>query len=158
MVERVPMTARGAEQLRLRLKELKEFERPKNIQDIEDARAHGDLKENAEYHAAKDRQGMIMATIRDIEDKLARAQVIDPAGLSGDRVVFGATVTVLDLDKDEETTYYIVGEDEADLKNGMISVTAPFARALIGKSVGDEVVVKTPGGKRELEILAVRFE
>src|ERR1700742_250661 len=151
MNEPVPMTPGGAQKLRDELSRLKE-ERPKISREIGIAREHGDLKENAEYHAAKERQGLVEARIKDIEDKLARAEIIDPAKLSGDRVRFGATVLVLNLDTDEEATYQIVGADEADLKNGTISISAPIARALIGKSVGDEVVVNLPGGKRRFEI------
>lgn len=155
---RVPMTQAGADKLRRRLREIKEFDRPKNVQDIEEARAHGDLKENAEYHAAKDKQGQLMAEMRMIEDRLSRAQIIDPASLSGDRVMFGATVTLLDLDKDEEVAYQIIGDDEADIKQSTIGVSAPISRGLIGKSVGDEARVKTPGGFREFEIISVVFK
>lgn len=150
------MTPRGAQKLRDELARLKE-ERPKISREIGIAREHGDLKENAEYHAAKDRQGMVEAQIKDIEDKLARAEIIDPTKLSGDRVRFGATVKVTNLDTDEETSYQIVGADEADINQGMISVSAPLARALIGKSVGDEVVVALPAGKRRYEIAEIDF-
>lgn len=150
------MTPRGAQKLRDDLARLKE-ERPKISREIGIAREHGDLKENAEYHAAKDRQGMVEAQIKDIEDKLARAEIIDPSKLSGDRVRFGATVKVTNLDTDEETSYQIVGADEADINAGMISVSAPLARALIGKSVGDEVVVNLPAGKRRYEIAEIDF-
>lgn len=150
------MTPRGAQKLRDELARLKE-ERPKISREIGIAREHGDLKENAEYHAAKDRQGMVEAQIKDIEDKLARAEIIDPAKLSGDRVRFGATVKVTNLDTDEETSYQIVGADEADINQGMISVSAPLARALIGKSIGDEVVVTLPAGKRRYEIAEIDF-
>jgi transcription elongation factor GreA len=156
MAEPVPMTPRGAQKLRDDLARLKE-ERPKISREIGVAREHGDLKENAEYHAAKDRQGMVEAQIKDIEDKLARAEIIDPSKLSGDRVRFGATVKVTNLDTDEEITYQIVGADEADINSGMISVSAPLARALIGKSVGDEVVVNLPAGKRRYEIAEIDF-
>lgn len=156
MAEPVPMTPRGAQKLRDDLARLKE-ERPKISREIGIAREHGDLKENAEYHAAKDRQGMVEAQIKDIEDKLARAEIIDPAKLSGDRVRFGATVKVTNLDTDEETAYQIVGADEADINQGMISVSAPLARALIGKSIGDEVVVTLPAGKRRYEIAEIDF-
>ena len=139
------------------LARLKE-ERPKISREIGVAREHGDLKENAEYHAAKDRQGMVEAQIKDIEDKLARAEVIDPSKLSGDRVRFGATVKVTNLDTDEDTSYQIVGADEADINVGKISVSAPLARALIGKSVGDEVVVNLPAGKRRYEIAEIAFK
>ncbi len=150
------MTPGGAVKLREELARLKE-ERPKISREIGTAREHGDLKENAEYHAAKERQGLVEARIKDIEDKLARAEIIDPTKLSGDRVRFGATIMVLNLDTDEESTYQIVGADEADLKNGTISVSAPLARAMIGKSTGDEVVVNLPGGKRRYEIGSIEF-
>jgi transcription elongation factor GreA len=152
------MTLRGAEQLRERLKQLKEIERPKNVRDIEEARAHGDLRENAEYHAAKEKQGFIMASIRDIEDKLSRAEIFDTSKLSGDRVIFGATVRLLDVDRDEESTYFIVGEDEADVKGGLLNIGSPLARALIGKRVGDEVAFRAPGGQRNYEVLAIEFK
>jgi len=156
MNEPVPMTPNGAQKLRDELARLKE-ERPKISREIGIAREHGDLKENAEYHAAKERQGLVEARIKDIEDKLSRAEVIDPAKLSGDRVRFGATVLLLNLDTNEESTYQIVGADEADLKNGTISISAPIARALIGKSTGDEVVVNLPGGTRRYEIGSIEF-
>jgi transcription elongation factor GreA len=156
MNEPVPMTPSGAQKLRDELVRLKE-ERPKISREIGVAREHGDLKENAEYHAAKERQGLVEARIKDIEDKLSRAEVIDPTKLSGDRVRFGATVLLTNLDTDEESTYQIVGADEADLKNGTISVSAPIARALIGKSTGDEVVVNLPGGTRRFEIGSIEF-
>jgi transcription elongation factor GreA len=156
MAEPVPMTPQGAQKLRDELARLKE-ERPKISREIGIAREHGDLKENAEYHAAKDRQGMVEARIKDIEDKLARAEIIDPTKLSGDRVRFGATVKVTNLDTDEETSYQIVGADEADINAGTISVSAPLARALIGKSIGDEVVINLPAGKRRYEIAEIDF-
>ncbi len=156
MTEKVPMTPAGAQKLREELVRLKE-ERPKISREIGTAREHGDLSENAEYHAAKERQGMAEARIKDIEDKLARAEVIDPTKLSGDRVRFGATVTLTNLDTDEENTYQIVGADEADINNGMISISAPLSRALIGKSMGDEVVVNLPAGTRRYEIGSIEF-
>ncbi len=156
MNEPVPMTPAGALKLREELARLKE-ERPKISREIGIARDHGDLKENAEYHAAKERQGLVEAHIKDIEDKLSRAEIIDPSKLSGDRVRFGALVSLTNLDTEEESTYQIVGADEADLKNGTISVSAPLARALIGKSTGDEVVVNLPGGKRRYEIGSIEF-
>lgn len=156
-MDRVPMTPEGAAKLRDELKQLKEVERPKVSKDIGVAREHGDLSENAEYHAAKERQGWIEARIKDLEDKLARAEVIDPSKLSGSRVAFGATVTVTNLDTEEEAVYRIVGPDEADLNQGSISVTSPLARALIGKEVGDEVKVRMPAGERVYEILEVEF-
>jgi transcription elongation factor GreA len=156
MIEKVPMTPAGAVKLREELTRLKE-ERPKISRDIGVARDHGDLSENAEYHAAKERQGMIEARIKDIEDKLSRAEVIDPSKLSGDRVRFGAIVTLTNLDTDEEVKYQILGADEADINQGSISVSAPLARALIGKSTGDEVVVNLPGGTRRYEIADIAF-
>ena len=156
MNEPVPMTPGGAQKLRDELVRLKE-ERPKISRAIGTAREHGDLKENAEYHAAKEQQGLVEARIKDIEDKLSRAEVIDPTRLSGDKVRFGAIVLLTNLDTDEENTYQIVGADEADLKNGTISVSAPLSRALIGKSTGDEVVVTLPGGTRRYEIGSIEF-
>jgi transcription elongation factor GreA len=150
------MTPGGAQKLREELTRLKE-ERPKISRAIGTAREHGDLKENAEYHAAKEQQGLNEARIKDIEDKLSRAEVIDPTKLSGDKVRFGATVLLTNLDTDEENRYQIVGADEADLKNGTISVSAPLSRALIGKSTGDEVVVNLPGGTRRYEIGSIEF-
>lgn len=156
MTEKVPMTPGGAQKLREELTRLKE-ERPKISREIGIAREHGDLSENAEYHAAKERQGLVEARIKDIEDKLARAEVIDPTKLSGDRVRFGATVGLLNLDTDEEMTYRIVGADEADIDNGLISISAPLARALISKTIGDEVEVKLPAGTRRYEISSIEF-
>lgn len=156
MPERVPMTPRGAEKLKEELARLKE-ERPKISREIGVAREHGDLSENAEYHAAKERQGMVEARIKDLEDKLSRAEVIDPSRLSGSRVRFGATVTLLNLDTDEEATYQIVGADEADIDSGSISVSAPLAHALIGKEAGDEISITLPAGKRRYEISDVVF-
>ena len=156
MTEKVPMTPAGAVKLREELTRLKE-ERPRISREIGVAREHGDLKENAEYHAAKDRQGLVEARIKDIEDKLARAEVIDPSKLSGDMVRFGAFVTLTNLETDEEHTYQILGADEADINHGSISVSAPLARAIIGKSTGDEIVVKLPGGTRRYEIGGIEF-
>ena len=150
------MTPQGAQRLREEVARLKE-ERPKISREIGIAREHGDLSENAEYHAAKERQGLVEARIKDIEDKLSRAEIIDPSKLSGDRVRFGATVKLTNLDSDEESSYQIVGADEADLKQGTISVSAPLSRALIGKSTGDEVVVNLPGGIRRYEIASIEF-
>lgn len=143
--------------MREQLQKLKE-ERPKISKDIETAREHGDLKENAEYHAAKERQGMIEAQIKDVEDKLSRAEIIDPTKLSGNKVSFGATVTLLNLDTDEEVVYQIVGADESDIENGLISISAPLARSLIGKEMGEEVTVKLPGGSRQYEVVNVEFK
>lgn len=158
-MEKHPMTRHGADRLRLELTELKTVKRPAIIAAIAEARAHGDLKENAEYHAAREQQGFVEGRIKDIEAKLSNAQIIDVALLNaGGRAVFGATVVLLDLNTDEEKTYQIVGVDEADLKHNKISVTSPVARALIGKSEGDEVALQAPGGSHEFEILEVRYE
>jgi transcription elongation factor GreA len=158
-MNKVPLTARGAAALQEELKQLKSVERPKVIQAIAEAREHGDLKENAEYHAAREQQSFIEGRIKDIEGKLSHAQIIDVTQLNaGGKVVFGATVVVLELDNDEEFTYQIVGDDEADIKNGLISVSSPIARALIGKQEGDDVFLNTPGGSREFEVLEVRYE
>ncbi len=158
MSNKTPMTVRGAEALRQELNELKTVARPKVIAAIAEARAHGDLKENAEYHAAREQQSFIEGRIKDIEAKLSNAQIIDVTKLNaGGKVVFGATVDVLDLETDEEHSYQIVGEDEADIRHSRISVTSPIARALIGKAEGDEVQIQVPGGVREFEILEVRY-
>ncbi|WP_439538271.1 transcription elongation factor GreA [Sphingomonas sp.] len=154
-VEKMPMLAEGYEKLNEQLKALK-AERPLIVDAIEEARAHGDLSENAEYHAAKERQGQVEATIADIEDKLSRAQIIDPRELSGDRIVFGATVTLLDED-DKSVKYQIVGQAEADAKSGKISYNSPLGRALIGKSLGDEVEVTVPAGDRWYEVSKIEF-
>ncbi len=155
-MDRVPMLAEGHEMLVRQLRHLKEVERPENVEAIEEARAHGDLSENAEYHAAKERQGQIEAQIADMEDKLARAVVIDPTTLSGEKVVFGATVRLLDED-DKPITYQIVGELEADAKRGRISYNSPVGRALIGRLRGEEVEVVTPSGDRSYLIDLVEF-
>ena len=152
------MTAEGYRALDDQLKQLKSVERPNVIAAISEAREHGDLSENAEYHAAKERQGWIEGQIAEIEDKISRAQVIDVTKLSGDVVKFGATVTVVDEDTEEEGTYQIVGEHEADVKAGRISVSSPIARALISKEVGDVVEVNTPGGVKAYEILKVEWK
>ena len=151
------MTAEGYQALDEELKRLKTVERPAVIAAIAEARAHGDLSENAEYHAAKDRQGWIEGRIAEIEDKMARAQVIDVSRLSGAQVKFGATVSVVDEDTEEESRYQIVGEHEADVKSGRISVTSPLSRSMIGKEVGDVVEVNTPGGVKAYEILKVEW-
>jgi len=153
-----PMTPRGQQALKDELKRLREVERPKNVRDIEEARAHGDLKENAEYHAAKERQGFIEGRSRDIEAILAQAEVIDPAKLSGSKVVFGATVKLTDVDSGDQVTYTVVGDHEADVKAGRIAVSAPLARAMIGRERGESVSLKTSKGMREYEIVEVRFE
>jgi len=154
-IEKVPMLAEGYEKLTADLKALRE-ERPRVVDAIEEARAHGDLSENAEYHAAKERQGQIEATIADLEDKISRAQIIDPASLSGDKIVFGATVTLRD-DNDKPITYQIVGQTEADAKKGRISYSSPLARALIGKKVGDEIEVTVPSGDRFYLVDKIQF-
>ena len=153
---KVPMTPQGAQKLREELGRLKE-ERPKVSREIGVAREHGDISENAEYHAAKERQGLLEARIKDIEDKLSRAEIIDPSTLSGSRVRFGATVTLANVETDEEATYRILGADEADIAQGSISVSSPIARAVMGKEVGDEVVVDLPAGRRRFEIVNVEF-
>jgi len=158
MAEKFPMTPRCHERMKVELKKLKEIDRPANSRAIEIARGHGDLSENADYDAAKEEQGMIEARIKELEVKIALAEVIDPGKLGGNKIVFGATVTVEDTDSGEASTYTIVGEDESDIKAGLISVTAPVARALIGREVGDTTVVKTPGGIRELEIVDLEFK
>ena len=158
-MSKVPLTARGAAKLQEELQQLKSVERPKIIKAIAEARAHGDLKENAEYHAAREQQSFVEGRIKDIEGKLSHAQIIDVTKLDADgKVVFGATVVVLELDNDAEFTYQIVGDDEADIKHNLISISSPIARALIGKREGDDVFLQTPGGKREFEILEVRYE
>jgi transcription elongation factor GreA len=156
-VEKMPMLAEGYEKLQAQVRQLKTVERPQVIDAIEEARAHGDLSENAEYHAAKERQGQIEAQIADIEDRLSRAMVIDPATLSGDKVVFGATVHLVD-ENDKEIVYQIVGETEADAKVGRISYSSPLGRALIGRSVADEVEFSAPSGDRYFEITKVEFK
>ena len=156
-MEKVPMTAGGYAALEAELKRLTAEERPRIIQAISDARTHGDLSENAEYHAAKEAQSLNEGRIAEIEDKISRAEVIDVAKLSGDTVMFGAKVKLVDEDTDEEKVYQIVGDVEADVKEGRVSISSPIARALIGKSVGDSVEVTAPGGARSYEILDIRF-
>jgi len=158
-VNKVPMTVRGAELLREELRRLKSEERPRIIQAIAEARAHGDLKENAEYHAAKDQQGFVEARIKEIEAKLSNIQVIDVTTVDAKgKIVFGATVELLDEQTGKEIVYRIVGEDEADLKVGLISFTSPIARALIGKNEGDDVSFSAPGGEKRYEVIQVRYE
>ncbi len=157
-MNKVPMTARSYERLEQELRQLKTVARPEIIREIEAAREHGDIAENAEYHAAKERQGLIERQILEIEDKLRRAQVIDVSELSGDSIKFGATVSLADEDTDEEATYQIVGVDEADVKSGLLSITSPLAKALIGKSVGDSVEVTTPRGSKSYEVLSVDYK
>ncbi|MGB5097195.1 MAG: transcription elongation factor GreA [Porticoccaceae bacterium] len=157
-MSRVPMTEAGAEKLRAELEHLKRVERPRIVRAIAEARAHGDLKENAEYHAAREQQSFAEGRIQEIESKLSRAQIIDVTRLPpDDKVIFGATVTVINLDSDETRVYRIVGDDEADVKAGRISYQSPIARALIGKRVGDEVAVQTPSGTVSYEIDQVAY-
>lgn len=152
------MTPEGFESLEAELKRLKEVERPSIIRAIAEAREHGDLSENAEYHAARERQSFTEGRILELEDKLSRAMVIDASTLSGNEIKFGAIVELADEDTDEEAKYRIVGTDEADIKQGLLSVTAPLARALIGKAVGDSIEVETPGGTKAYEILKVTYK
>ena len=155
---KIPMTIEGAERLKTELQRLKSVERPAIIRAIADARSHGDISENADYEAAKERQGFIEGRIALVETKLANAQIIDPSSLdAGGRVVFGATVELEDCDHGEQVTYQIVGDDEADIRRGLVSINSPIARALIGRTVGDEVEVAAPGGARGFEVLAVRL-
>jgi transcription elongation factor GreA len=156
--ERVPMTMEGHKKLEAELQRLKQVERPRIIQAIAEARGHGDLSENAEYHAAKDAQGLNEAKVAELEDKLSRAEVIDPSTLSGSTVKFGAIVTLVDEDTDEKVKYQIVGELEANVREGKISIGSPIARALIGKSKGDSAEVTTPKGARSYEIVNVQFK
>jgi transcription elongation factor GreA len=158
MSDKIPMTAAGYASLETELKTLKSVERPNIIVAIQEARAHGDLSENAEYHAAKERQSFIEGRILEIEDKISRAQIIDVSKLSGKVVKFGATVTVVDEDTEKKSKYQIVGDIEADFSKGLISISSPLARALIGKSVGDSVDVNTPGGGRTYEIAKVEWK
>jgi transcription elongation factor GreA len=158
-MSKVPLTVRGAEKLRAELQQLKSVDRPRIIQAIAEARAHGDLKENAEYHAAREQQSFAEGRIKEIEGKLSNAQIIDVTKLdAGGKVVFGATVLIADETSGDEVTYQIVGEDEADIKSGLISVNSPIARALIGKQEGDIATVQAPGGARNYEIVEVRYE
>lgn len=158
MSRSIPMTQEGYRDLQEELKRLVRVERPKVVQDIAEARSHGDLSENAEYDAAKNRQGFIEGRIKELNDKIARAEVIDPSSLNFEKVVFGAKVTLFDVDAESEVCYQIVGEDEADLKKGKISVTSPVGRALIGHRLDEEVRIKVPSGLRVYEIVAIRYE
>ena len=156
---KVPMTVRGAEMLREELKKLNSDDRPKVIQAIAEARAHGDLKENAEYHAAKDQQGFIEGRIKEIEAKLSNAQIIDVTAIDAKgKIVFGSTVDLLDVQSDQQSTYKIVGEDEADINEGLISFSSPIARAMMGKNEGDEVSFSAPGGEKQYEVIKVRYD
>jgi transcription elongation factor GreA len=156
-MDKVPMTVAGYAALEEELKRRQQIERPRIIQAIAEARAHGDLSENAEYHAAKEAQGHNEGRIAEIEDRMSRAEVIDVSKLSGSSVMFGATVTLVDEDTEEEKRYQIVGENEADVKSGKVSITSPIARALIGKKIGDTVEVNTPGGGKSYEVVDVAF-
>jgi transcription elongation factor GreA len=156
-MDKVPMTVAGYAALEEELKRRQQVERPRIIQAIAEARAHGDLSENAEYHAAKEAQGHNEGRIAEIEDRMSRAEVIDVSKLSGNSVMFGATVTLVDEDTEEEKRYQIVGENEADVKSGKVSITSPIARALIGKKIGDTVEVNTPGGGKSYEVVNVAF-
>ena len=160
MTQKYPMTKEGHQKLKKELEHIKKVERPKNIKDIEEARAHGDLSENAEYHAAKERQGFLEAKKREIENKLAHAQIIDLSKLSNEKVVFGATVTLADTDTGDTRTYTLVGQEEADIKKGKISVQSPVGKALIGHRVADVVTIKTPAKTVEYEIqeIEIAFE
>lgn len=157
-MERFPLTQKGLDRLNEEYKNLKSVERPAVIEAIAEARAHGDLSENAEYHAARERQSFIEGRIQELEAVIGRAEVVDPAKISGSTVRFGATVTVIDEDTEKETTYQIVGDYEADIDQGLLSYKAPIARALIGKEEGDSVTVPSPGGERFLEILKVDYK
>ncbi len=158
MSSQIPMTRAGYERLQEELKHLTRVERPRVVEAIAEARSHGDLSENAEYEAAKDRQAFIEGRIQELNDKIARAQVIDPAQIDSDKVVFGATVTLFDTESETEVTYQIVGEDEADIKEGKISVTSPVGKALIGHQVDDEVQIRVPSGVKIYEITDIRYE
>lgn len=157
-MDKTPLTARGVELLREELKKLKSVERPRIVEAIAAARAHGDLKENAEYHAAKEKQSFIEGRISELDDKLARADIIDISKLGGKKIRFGATVTIVDADSEEKFTYKIVGEDEANVKEGKISITSPLARAMIGKEEGDEAEVAAPSGARAYEVSKVVYK
>lgn len=155
-MEKIPMTRRGFDALDAELRELKSVERPAVIRAIAEAREHGDLSENAEYHAAREKQSFIEGRIKEVEGLIGRAEVIDPSKLSG-AIKFGATITIVDEDTDEEKTYQIVGEAEADIENNLLNIKSPLARALIGKEPGDSVEVRTPGGERSYEVLSVEY-
>jgi len=157
-MNKIPMTVDGFGRLEEELKQLKSIERPAIIRAIAEAREHGDLSENAEYHAARERQSFIEGRVLELEDKISRAEIIDVSKLSGKVIKFGATVTLIDEDTDEKSAYQIVGEDEADIKSKRLAITAPLARALVGKKVGDQVEVTTPGGSKSYEIAKVQFK
>lgn len=155
MIERIPMSKMGNAKLKAELEKLERVDRLDVVKAIETAREHGDLKENAEYHAAKERQGHVEGRILELKDKLARAEVIDCSKVSCDKAVFGTVVKLLDMDTDEEVAYQLLGPEEADVKNGSISVLSPLGRVMLGKEVGDEVIAKTPGGMREFEVIDI---
>ncbi|MES1150607.1 MAG: transcription elongation factor GreA [Dongia sp.] len=157
-MNKIPMTSDGFDRLEEELKQLKSVERPAIIRAIAEAREHGDISENAEYHAARERQSFIEGRVLELEDKISRAEVIDVSKLSGKVIKFGATVTLIDEDTDEKSAYQIVGEDEADIKSKRLAITAPLARALVGKTVGDTVEVTTPGGSKSYEVSKVQFK
>lgn len=156
MVQRIPMSVRGNKQLKEELTRLERVERPEVVKAIEVAREHGDLKENAEYHAAKERQGHIEGRILELKDKLSRAEVIDCTKVSNEKIVFGTVVELMDMETEEEVTYQLLGPEEADVKEGSISVLSPIGSSMLGKEEGDDVVVQTPGGRREFEVVAIR--
>ncbi|MEI6984696.1 MAG: transcription elongation factor GreA [Rhodospirillaceae bacterium] len=156
-MEKIPMTVAGYNRLQEELRALKTVERPAVIKAIAEAREHGDLSENAEYHAARERQSFIEGRVLELEDRISRAEVIDVTKLKGSAIKFGATVTVADEDTDEESVFQIVGQDESDIKNGFLSITSPLARALIGKVVGDNVEVTTPGGSKSYEVVSLAY-
>lgn len=158
MTEKIPMTLSGFERLEEELRHLKSSERPAIVKAIAEAREHGDLSENAEYHAARERQSFVEGRIQELEDKISRAEVIDVSKLSGKVIKFGATVSLIDEDTDEEVRYQLVGQDESDIKDGRLSITAPLARALIGKTVKDKVEVSTPGGSKSYEVVKVVYK
>ncbi len=155
MIERIPFSRKGYQKLRDELERLKKVDRPDVIKAIEVAREHGDLKENAEYHAAKERQGHIEGRLIELKDKIGRAEIIDCSNVNCDRAVFGTVVALLDMDTDEQVSYQLLGPEESDVKKGSISVLSPLGRAILGKSEGDEVIVKTPGGVREFEVVEI---
>jgi transcription elongation factor GreA len=157
-MDKIPMTQGGYDRMGEELRDLRSNQRPTVIKQIAEAREHGDLSENAEYHAAREKQSFIEGRIQDLEDKISRAEVIDPASLSGANIKFGATVSLVDDDTDEKVTYQIVGQDEADIKKGLLSITSPLGRALIGKAVKDNVEINTPGGTKAYEVMKVVFK
>lgn len=156
-MQKYPMTPQGLKKLEAELKRLREVDRPANVKAIEEAREHGDLKENAEYKYAKEQQSLIAGRMEYLEDRISRAEVIDPSKLSGEKIVFGAKVTLENLDTDQEVVYRIVGEDESDIDNGLLSISSPVARGLIGREVGDEVKIITPSGSKKYEVVEIEY-